>query len=563
MRDRGNQAEAQPNHHTTGFWQHICEEWPATVFVVAVITIIHVKYGWFDAIDRYALIVASNLTAFDRGGSSRNEEPEVVVIGIDDETHEGTYLQRSPLDRCALLNDLEVIYKSKPRLLAVDLDLSPVIWPQTLTPEEVALERQAKCQEQLYSLIKLNAKDNVKTVLMAPFKVSARYAENNKTWMSGMQEKGVRFGNASLPVEHGFVFRRYISPRMFSMVVYCLDEYGWNNTPLEEKDSVCLCSQSLNAPYALDRLINFNNNGPGVKTALINFKPYVSSRITTTLPELSDREEAYSTLKDRVVFFGARYGQDDSFLTVLGDMYGVDVHAAGYLSVPKDINSLEDHGGHTLKLVIELAYAFLFGVVISFFWRHYFKLNTSMYAMPRQMAAVYLAGLIACFLVLLIIFCLVSLKVLEIWAIWLSPVPIAVGMFVESFVSGSVLEVAHAQKKTDWPENPIKRLCHSFAKFFYLDCKRLWQKEDELTCHPATPQHELNPAVGEPALIVYEDRRTGREWVVLEIPHKLERAIHFPNWPWNKTASVVIGIRRFVWLLTILYAAKLIYFNSH
>jgi CHASE2 domain-containing sensor protein len=552
MDDTGNQESLPPSRQKRGVWQHICEEWQATVFVVAVVTIIHTDYGWFDAVDRSALLIISHLSAFDGEGDSKSQDPKVVILGIDDKTHEEIYFERSPLDRCALLSDLKVIYENKPRLLAIDLDLSPPIWMEKLKPKESASERQVECQKQLYSLIKSNAGSNVKTVLMAPFNVSGHYMAGKKDWMNKMQEKGVHFGNATLPVEHGLVLHRYIHPQIFSTVVYCLEKYGQGGNPDKKKDSVCLVtpeSQSSSASDPLDQLINFDSNVPSVKTGLINFQSYVASGMTTrttTLPELKKTNKASSALNDKIVFFGARYGQDDSFLTVLGNMYGVDIHTAAYLSASRGIDELEDQHGHTWKLIIELVYAFSLGIVISYFWKHYFELNASTSAMRRQIAAVYLAGLVITFSVLLVLLCATSLEVMKRYAIWLSPVPIAVGMLVESFVSGSVIEATCASRKTNWPSKPCRRLLYSFAKFFVLDCKRLWQKEDVLADSYVSPQRESVVTIVEKAQIQPE--------IVLNISQKRESIIRIYRGPWNKVAAVLIGIRRCIWLWVIVYA---------
>src|SRR5262249_11843671 len=55
-------------------------------------------------------------------------------------------------------------------------------------------------------------------------------------------------------------------------------------------------------------------------------------------------------------------------------------------------------------------------------------------------AALYVLGLIAFFVLVIPVFVMLSFGLLRSKGIWLSPIPIAVGMFIDSFVSGSVAQ---------------------------------------------------------------------------------------------------------------------------
>src|SRR6266446_558611 len=147
-------------------WYHIVDElrytWRSAIFVVAVVTIAHHQVGLFNAVDWYAFLFFGNLVTVPLPTSS----PEVFVMSIDQEAYESDYSARSPLNRCQLCYDLEKLYEVRPKLLVIDLDLSPALWlmrPDSTDP------KQAQCQRDLYSLIK---KYGAKTVLMSPFSVS-------------------------------------------------------------------------------------------------------------------------------------------------------------------------------------------------------------------------------------------------------------------------------------------------------------------------------------------------------------------------------------------------------
>src|SRR5689334_5590316 len=92
-------------HVSHGWWghvlEHVREDWPAILFVPALVSILH-HFNALYAIDAYAFLTISNLTvAFDRGHQA--SDPHAVVVLIDDQTYEHRYLERSPLNRCRLL----------------------------------------------------------------------------------------------------------------------------------------------------------------------------------------------------------------------------------------------------------------------------------------------------------------------------------------------------------------------------------------------------------------------------------------------------------------------------
>jgi hypothetical protein len=116
------------------------------------------------------------------------------------------------------------------------------------------------------------------------------------------------------------------------------------------------------------------------------------------------------------------------------------VHAAAYASK----NEVEEH--HFRDFLLDIVLALLVSVPIVACWSAYFHLRVDP---PQQWAwAVPFSGVLIVALLLVVLLTVVlvswlSLELLTASAIWLSPVPIAVGMMIEGFSAGSVRQAVH------------------------------------------------------------------------------------------------------------------------
>ena len=247
MQDTGNQIKLTPDGHPAGFWHHIwyhiINEWPETILVAAVVTIMHLHpahFGWFKAIDRYAYVVIGNLSTLlvptlVQDNSLKASSP-VLVVGIDPETYKSKYLERSPLNRCMIRDHLRRIYDLEPELVVVDLDLSPGPEPgmeaQPSKPYKHASSKAenygwgdgAACQKKLDDFIKEQTTEGPKIVIAAPF--GDEWSDEQKRWVRGMEQANVRFGSAKLPVEYGLVLSHYTDPRTLAQTAKAL----WNDS---------------------------------------------------------------------------------------------------------------------------------------------------------------------------------------------------------------------------------------------------------------------------------------------------------------------------------------------
>ncbi|MGZ5692558.1 MAG: hypothetical protein ACXWII_14230, partial [Burkholderiales bacterium] len=217
--------------------EHIRDDWPAVLFVPALIFALH-HHNWLHAIDGYAFLLIGNLSAIVQlPDTTATQNARAVVVLIDSESQENRYYEHSPLPRCALLTDLRTIYAASPNLLAIDLDLSPAVWLGTRS--KAACDKadsrlidlppvgppnapdELRCQHELYCLIQEKSRNGTGTVVMTPFKAAdPRTAAEQNDWLAEMQRANVRFGRAELPAEYGLVIKQYRDSDTFADTLY-------------------------------------------------------------------------------------------------------------------------------------------------------------------------------------------------------------------------------------------------------------------------------------------------------------------------------------------------------
>ena len=205
------------------------DDWPATIFVAAFMVFLESQFGWLDAINGHAFVAIGNVAGIPQ--TIGKDKAKALVVLIDGVAAESRYLDRSPLDRCKLKEDIAAVYsamvnvnqKRAPAqrldLMVIDLDLSPARWlasdPGNKTPE-------ADCERKLHQkIIDADTKHQIHTVLMLPFESSAaRVNEVPTTWRN--LASTVTFGLAGLPVEYGLVIKQYCDPNTLAASAYAL-----------------------------------------------------------------------------------------------------------------------------------------------------------------------------------------------------------------------------------------------------------------------------------------------------------------------------------------------------
>ncbi len=427
-----------------GFFKHyVKSEWSSTVFVAAIVTIFNVHFHWLAAIDAYAFVGFGNIASLDAAYASA--PPSAIVVEIDSLTFERVYGERSPLPRCVLRDHLAAIYEAGPNVVAIDLDLSPAVWLLAGEPDP---RGEAGCEKEIYDGIhKAALEQHISFVLMEPIpaadpQAAQRDPQNaseprdcgmdKRCWKTKITEKAsdkIQFANADLPVDYGLTLNKAKSndaDPSFAHRVAQMAHAPWNDTkhidPRAYRSGV--------------RLVEIKNAEPEDLTIEVDAALDWLERFSNESNEEDDRKRA-----KRVVFFGAAYGGGDIFLTPLGEMYGVEVHAASYASGRIDHDYLKD-------FLVDVFIASVFGLVIAYFWMRYFTDRLDREPTVRHRAKKWIVRLVGSVGLLVFLFGIVSLLALIGAGLWLSPIPIAIGMLIDSFVSGSVDQATHTCLET-------------------------------------------------------------------------------------------------------------------
>ncbi|NBB12272.1 CHASE2 domain-containing protein [Pseudomonas sp. SLFW] len=467
-----------PDPHAPGGWfvRHL-STWthhlPAALVVAALVGVFHHDLHWLDAIDGYAFFGIGNLTAKDAALELGNT-PTVAVVLIDQKSHEDYYRERNPLNRCELKKDLEAIYALGPALLVVDLDLSPA-----LPLAGAAGIEDRRCEESLKQLFMQQRP--TRTVLMEPFELlDVEGQANTDRWREDLAGF-VSFADPTLKVSYGLVTRQACTPQ--SMAATAFERYTDPSTRphncLEEGEHASL-------------IINPGQYGTGLRAIPLGQMP--SRQIDSRRNARTHFEPLYRL---PVVFFGSGFGEDDTYSTPLGTMYGVEVHAASFMSLLQPTTPFKSFLGFVLDLFLGL----LMGGLIEWSWHRYFALRFSSRARDRQWAPYVIIFLGVGFILLVFALTAASFGLLRHFNLWLSPIPIALGMLIESFFNSAVgaavgegyeqrqalvhrLRVAH-EKGTESFAREVSReaeqrprhdhgLRERAARFFYKDFQRLW-----------------------------------------------------------------------------------------
>lgn len=430
-----------------GFWgdvwrvvrSYLRTEWPDAVLVAALVTIFHLQTNWLAAIDGYAFLAIANLGVVKSLENPKQTPKRLIVAGIDDKAFQTRYRGRSPLSRCELLNDLKPIYGAKPDLIAIDIDISPADWsdqppaPSVLHGENrlakkdgTALPLEVQCELQLYEMIVKST--DTKTVLMEPFAGVGQAGIISKQ-KSAWDELGnirkhqhIRFARAEVPVNYGLVIKQLNGDKDFAVqIAAALGSREQNNsrkpTLVDPRRYVEIIPVSVS---------ELNKSAAGLELPLAETK------------RAGGAKHPYS-----VVFFGGIYGKDDLYLTPLGEVFGVEIQAATYLSQ----DGLRER--HLEAFVCDIVIAILFGILIAMCWYYYFAWRIDKEAVCRQLAPFWILVLVASGGVLALIAVGFSTILVTRWGVWISPVPVAIGMLIDIFVSGSVAQAVHALRHNE------------------------------------------------------------------------------------------------------------------
>lgn len=408
----------------------------ASLFMACLSYLGHGFFAPFNAISYVALANISQLAASPPATVLQTSPSPFVVVGIAASRYTGEYRGQSPLPRCQLLDDLQALYAAKPRSLAIDFDLSPTILAQTLADGGESARCEAK-------LTKLLADHSEITTLITPFPVeSKQFTQQKHHWMLSLCEKHLTFAEPFLNRGWGGVTYDWApSPYALGNVVANRTQESQSQRGRAAED-ICTKLKESATETAANGYLSGDWDSPrwlehAPDPTLLNFAAL------SQLVELRNWESATPLpegLEGKHVFLGAKYGVDDRFPTPVGERYGVDLHAAASASLLQPIANLPDVIGLVVDFVIGLAFA----KIVHFFWNGHFEAVSGHQYWKvsrnanRALAPLWLIAFVLVYSALVCLSAAVSFSLLTYTGLWLAPVPIAIGMFIDGFLTGSI-----------------------------------------------------------------------------------------------------------------------------
>jgi CHASE2 domain-containing sensor protein len=419
---------SRPQDGSFRFLDYIREEWRSTIFVAACVTIAHLGFNWLDAVDGYAFMAVGNRVSQATAGAAAAAEPKsgsVVVVRIDEQTFRTRYRERTPLDRCVLSRQLGAIYQAKPHVVVVDLDLSPADWARHEVSPEALAERQ--CQTDLEKLLAKNVREGIRTVVMEPFdSLDSEVATRVIEWQQRLEREGIRFGDAALPVSYGMTIDYFTDDRSLyaaaARASVTSEVASITSAPKRPHSRIDVSAYTTKLQPVLTSWTDTPGSGAN---------KYTDKNLTDTLLGLWPTRGSDGA-NNRFVFVGAGYGDEDTFVTPVGKLYGVEVHAAAFAT------EKPSSWCHPIALLLEIVIAFMFGMIIVYCWTQYFAWRSDQGSTYEHLASVWVGIMLAGLLAGIVLAVLISSQLLSRFGIWISPIPVAAGMLIESCMAGSV-----------------------------------------------------------------------------------------------------------------------------
>ena len=391
-----------------------------------------------------------------------------AVLLIDDEAFEGRFRERSPLDRGELAALLDEIRGQAPRLLVVDLDLSP-------GPAPTADEDRA--QAVLDGALKAHAPGRLLLATPLPAR-SYELAQRRLQWMHDLCSAGVRFAHTALFHSGSYVLRydptlpslgplaarmasvqkegRIAEPEPCELVAGEMSDIERAAADADRRDGAPVDRTVLGTAYFLQAppgAAYYVDNEQARQLAPLNFgyERFVrrhclsGSAAGEDCPSFGD-----GALRDHVVFLGGAWGQEDLHPTPTGRREGVMLHAAAFHSEQVPVSDRFRPLATAAEFVLGLIVAFVLGSV----WSGYFR---ALYGGPQtvqRIAARYAYAALASLLVLGTLWLIAqSSGWLMQHGVWLDPLPLLGVLLLKTLFTArkTELEAMRRQAAHDAP----------------------------------------------------------------------------------------------------------------
>ena len=433
----------------------------AAWFLASVAAILHLQFHILQGLDEIFLRIAAPAVLEDAQSQLRNRRhggscnvPTVIGIGNTYYEDKDTFRQQSPLSRDELAALLAKILARSPKVLAVDLDLSPGPTSAEGSPEPRESQANdeassAKSREALYALLEAarspresdhdaTPRQTPRIVLIAPFPVHTRELREEKLdWMKGMCDAGIAFAASEVRESQGVVLRYYVDNPSLGRETWLLDEE-------EPQAASLICVEASKAPAA-GGLLSYLMPHPYQETLArandkaakqlapraLNFQSIPHLRVHTLeskedLEARLEQPDAGLKIENQVVFFGGVYGSEDLFLTPAGEVQGLLLHAIEYVSRACPVTDVSP----VVVYIVEIVIGVLVGAAFLYIWTGYGRAKQRADGNDEARVWLWAGGLI--FVVLIVVMPYASTHLL-VRQLWINPAPILIGMPIKAF----------------------------------------------------------------------------------------------------------------------------------
>lgn len=340
--------------------------------------------------------IASSIESETNGYTNTSNSITIIISNI---MYEKEFYSISPLNKDKLNILLNKIINKRPKALVIDLDISP--------DYDFSKSKQTLIDKELYSLLMQNSID---INIILPFAFFSKTQENivlKKEWVSNMCKNGVKFGLPSLNSEMGISLQYHDYKNSMSKIASTK-----NNIICED------INNSLNNLYALSK--NYYEEYKNSKQHPINFKNINSH--TLVINEIDDLKKY--DLQNKTIFLGGGYGFGDKYITPYGEKFGVQVHESIFYTISHKI----DQANTLLTLIADFLLAITFGIVMEYLVNLREKL-TSLNGLALNNILLFVLLITS-----VIISTIISALMFHNFYIWLNPIPLIIGMFLDSII---------------------------------------------------------------------------------------------------------------------------------
>ena len=426
-------------------WHHKVHTFRSALFLASMMLVLD-QFYWFEWLNVFLFRVISTI-AQPSVESNETGRTEVLVFTIQEDLFETEFKSRSPIDRKVLYKVLEKLTKAFPpsefkefKVLAIDYDLSPNNYDldKYRSKKEciIADKEEENAQNDLDNFLRkwvIGEEGDIgkRVVLINHIPVKNQIiCECKKKWeqdkvnegtrrlKNGEVSQGILFGQPDI-LHYGLLgpVMKYAKGNNSFPEVVDAAEKG-QEAPLTQFP--CTPAASLRRQFGdkTFKPLNFFTNG-AVKTYGLDdlnapqfYREYVGERANDV----------------KVIFFGGNYGRDDIYVTPIGERPGVTIHAYTYYSINDPV-----HEPHWKAWVLDIGLGFFSGLIFHIIW-HLFHHSRAKGALAAQVGLTVLNFLVLGGILVVLVHYFARLLSL---GLWLSPGPMLIGLFIDSYVASA------------------------------------------------------------------------------------------------------------------------------